>query len=338
MRPLFSCLMPRSDSTAGNTPAFSFVSNGYDTTSKTRRREGLPIFPDHTTMKRSQKSYAISGAVRRAAGITPVLALLGLAAPSFAAPPGTMAPPVDTGLSGSAVGAPADAGQDTVFQWSEVPQNQRVPLTRAVFDQNGYQLYDTVGETIVVPFVGNNLYVMQFAESTDGTTYLINTGAAPVLYIPRGGFLENAAVPGARWYPFSDDFHPARPVYLGVAPSWDAFVSIGWAPDVIVRGGYWGRRDFVAGGVFLPSVGLTFEVGGRSFSGWQPYHDYVVVHPDHFRYGGAYADRGHSFRGVGSGYARGGEGSGDRDVHAGYGARRARVFQGARGDYRHDRR
>ena len=90
-----------------------------------------------------------------------------------------------------------------------------MPLTRAVFDQNGYQLFDTVGETILVPFTNNNLYVMKFAPSPDGTLYLVNQGDVPVLYVPAGGYLENAAVAGARWYPFPDEFRPAQPVFLG---------------------------------------------------------------------------------------------------------------------------
>jgi hypothetical protein len=52
-----------------------------------------------------------------------------------------MAPPID-----SAYGAPAPAG-DSVFEWNEVPEDQQVPIERAVFDRAGYQLYDSVGET-----------------------------------------------------------------------------------------------------------------------------------------------------------------------------------------------
>ena len=266
--------------------------------------------------------------------IVPTLVLLGLAAPSFADPPVTLAPP--TGQS--AIGAPASAGADSVFQWAEVPQNQEVPLTRAVFDQSGYQLYDTAGETIVIPFTNNNLYVMKFAPSTDGTTYFVNTGDAPVLYIPQGGFLENAAVPGARWYPFSADFQPAEPVYLGVAPNWNDFVSIGWAPDLVIRGGYWGHNSFIAGGVFLPSVGVTFAFGGHSYNGWAPYHNYIVGHPGYVHFDDARAfGPGRVFRGAGPGYVHGGGGSNDHDYRGGSGGytHGARAFRGSRGAYRH---
>jgi hypothetical protein len=255
-----------------------------------------------------------------------------------------MAPPTQSGIGQDAYGAPGDASADSVFQWTEVPQGQKVPLTRAVFDQSGYQLYDTAGETIVVPFIDNNLYVMKFAPSTDGTLYLVNQGDVPVLYIPRGSYLENASEPGTRWYPFSKDFHPAHPVFLGVAPSWRAFVSIGWAPDVVIRGGYWGRTSFIAGGVFLPTAGLVFEVGGHPYNGWEPYHAYVVAHPDHFRFGDAgHAYPAHVFRGAGPGGAHDNHGfggdrgypGGDRATDRGPGGHH--VFQGARGDYRGDR-
>ena len=211
-----------------------------------------------------------------------------------------------------------------------------MPLTHAAFDRNGYQLYDTVGETVTVPFTNNNLYVMKFAPSDDGTLYLVNEGDAPILYVPKGGYLENASVPGTRWYPFPEDFHPAHPVYLGVAPSWSAFVSIGWSPDVVIRGGYYSRTSFISGGLFLPSAGLVFEVGGCSYNGWSPYHDYVVAHPDRFRFG--YADHdyhAHEFRGAGPGFAH--------DADRGYrasdrGRAGGRTFRGARGGYHRDRR
>ncbi len=121
-------------------------------------------------------------------------------------------------------------------------------------------------------------------------------------------------------------------------------MSIGWAPDLVIRGGYWGRTSFISGGVFLPSAGLVFEFGGQRYQRWEPYHAYVIAHPDRFRFG--YADRGyhpHVFRGVGPGYAhdggvRDGDRSGDRaDRAADRGARGHRVFRGVRGDFHRDR-
>ena len=96
----------------------------------------------------------------------------------------------------------ARADNSNVFDWTDVPQNQVVPVERAAFDAGGYQIYDTTGDTIVVPFTNNNLYVMEFAKSTDGTMYFVNDGNEPILYVPRGGYLENATVPGycPFWY------------------------------------------------------------------------------------------------------------------------------------------
>jgi uncharacterized membrane protein YgcG len=201
---------------------------------------------------------------------------------AFADDPVTMAPPVN-GDTQWAAGAPDNASADTVFNWTEVPANQEVPIRHAAFDQGGYQLYDTVGETIIVPFKDQNLYVMKFAQSNNGTMYFVNTGDYPVLYVPKNGYLENATVPGGRWYPFSEDFHPAEPVFLGVAPSWSAFISMGWYPNMVCYGGYWSHTSFIAGGVFLPAVGLFFEIGGHPYYGWDAYHRYFLAHPAPYR-------------------------------------------------------
>ena len=252
-------------------------------------------------------------------GLAAALVLTGGTVRIFADPaPVSIAPPVSTG-------APAIADSDSTFQWTEVPQNQKVPLTRAVFDQNGYQLFDTAGETVLVPFTDNNLYVMKFAPSPDGTLYLINQGDVPVLYVPAGGYLENAAVAGARWYPFPDDFRPAQPVFLGAAPSWSAFVSIGWTPGLVIRGGYYGDRSFVSGGVFLPTAGLAFEFGGENFRDFDSYHAFAVGHPYNYHYAGADPHL-HVFRGAGDHYGNRADGRS--------GGSRSHVFRGGRGDRR----
>jgi hypothetical protein len=205
--------------------------------------------------------------------VTAVLSLLTITA--LAQDPTPMAPPVQTD-------APQgdSAGADSVFHWQEVPQGQEVPLTHAAFDQGGYQLYDTQGETIIIPFNSQNLYVMKFARSATGAMYFVNEGDAPVLYVPRHGYLGNATVAGARWYPFGKGFHPAQPVYLGIAPSWSGFVGMGWYPDMYAYGGYWGQTSFLQGGVFGPSIGLFFEIGGQHYSGWNGYRHYSQGHPD----------------------------------------------------------
>ncbi|MDQ2799532.1 MAG: hypothetical protein M3Y13_07820, partial [Armatimonadota bacterium] len=141
-----------------------------------------------TSHKKSGLRWAASAAA--AAGI------LCLAGRAYCDDPVTMAPPIDSYSTQSVDDAPANAGPDTVFKWSEVPENQQVPIRRAVFDRGGYQLYDNAGETIVIPFTNQNLYVMKFALSTDGTTYFVNDGDVPVPYMPQDAYLENASVSG----------------------------------------------------------------------------------------------------------------------------------------------
>ena len=240
--------------------------------------------------------------------------------------PVTMAPPVSdsqtlTNLQ-TVDGTPINTSESSVFNWAEIPQDQRVPLTRAAFDQGGYQLYDTAGETIVVPFANQNLYVMKFAVSPDDTMFFENTGGAPVLYVPENGYLQNATVSGAKWYPFSEKFHPAEPVFLGIAPSYPVFVDLGWYPHTILYGGYYGSTSFVEGGVFLPSIGLSFFIGGHPYYGYRGYRDYLYDHPAPYRIG--YFNRDvYRFAGrpIGPGHAFYGGGHGGYDGH-GYGGSR----------------
>jgi hypothetical protein len=262
-------------------------------------------------------SFAVLKQNGRQAGLRTAiaLALIGFTGSAFADPPVTMAPPVDAGYSQPADDSSSDstaAGQDSVFQWQEVPADQKVPIRRAVFDQGGYQLYDTQGETIVIPFTDNNLYVMKFALSTDGTTYFVNGGDAPILYVPRNGYLENATVPGARWFPFSEDFHPAEPVFLGIAPSWDDYINMGWYPDMGCYGGYWSYNPYYPGSVFFASFGLWFDIGGHHYDGWGSYHHYYDGHsaPYHitvfnrniYRFNGRNYRQNEVFRGTGHPY------------------------------------
>jgi len=202
--------------------------------------------------------------------------LLGVSA-VYADDPEAMAPPVAS--AGSDGGGSTSATSDSVFNWSDVPQNQRVTVDHATFDEGGYQIYDTSGETIVVPFKSDDLYVMKFAISDDDTMYFVNKGNAPVLYVPEGGYLENATVSGARWYPFPPSYHPSGAVYLGPAPSWDAFVGMGWYPGMYCYGGYWCNTPYWDGGVFVALPGLFFQIGGHQYWGWNNYHSYYIGHP-----------------------------------------------------------
>ena len=214
------------------------------------------------------------------------------ALPAMADQPVSMAPPVDGGYQDVLTQSTADnEGADSVFLWSEVPSGQEVRITRAVFDRGGYQLYDDVGETIVVPFSNDNLYVMKFAVSNNGHMYFVDDNGTPVLYVPRNGYLENASVNGARWYPFTQDFHPSEPVYLGVAPSWHSYVTMGWYPDMYYTGGYWCHDPFIAGGIFEPAFGLEIVIGGNRFHGWTPYHNYYHSNPAPYHVGWYNRDR-----------------------------------------------
>jgi hypothetical protein len=260
-------------------------------------------------------------------------AMLALTVAARADDPVAMATGGQSAVDQPAPGGAADDTQDSVFNWSEVPANQQVPITRAVFDETGYQLYDTAGETIEVPFAGDNLYVMKFAVSQTGEMYFVRDGDTPILYVPDGGYLENATVQGARWYPFTPDFQPTQPVYDGIAPSWDDFVDMGWYPDMACWGGYWSSAPYFDGGVFLPMVGFTFVIGGHSCFGWAAYHTWCGGHPAPYRIGiwhggdgGWWRNRvavGGAFHGSGFGGERGGSVGGLTYNHG-------RSFAGAR--------
>jgi len=168
----------------------------------------------------------------------------------------------------------AASAQNGAYNWTEVPVNQQVPITRAVFDQGGYQLYSPQG-TIVVPFANQNLYVMKFGQSGSGGMYFVNNGQYPTIFLPPGGSLDNAAQPGARWYPFPQNYAYTQPVYVGLAPSWSAFSGMGWYPGMSYYGGYWGYNPYG----FAPMVGLHFLIGGSPYYGWNSYHSYYNSHP-----------------------------------------------------------
>jgi hypothetical protein len=218
-------------------------------------------------------------------GATLAVAAMGLCPNSVSAAPNPsrltgVAVSIDVGV----VIAPS-VSESATFQWSDIPQNQNIPIQRSVFDRGGYQLYDASGDAIVVPFTNNNLYVLKFAVSGNGETYFVNTGQAPVLYLPENGYVQNGTDPSAHWYPFSTQFHPASPVYVGIAPTWSAYVSMGWYPNENYWGGYWGQRSFVSGGVFVPSAGLYFQIGGSSYQGWGGYRNYYNSHPAPYQVG-----------------------------------------------------
>ena len=213
-----------------------------------------------------------------AAGCThqqPVAMAPPVSQPMQAAPP--MQQPMNNGGYANNGGMdPSQQGAQNVFPWNQVPLNQQVPITRAVFDQGGYQLYDNTGDTIAIPFANQNMYVLKFGQSANGSTYFVNDGNAPTLYVPSGGYLENAAAQGAKWYPFSQGFQYTQPVYLGIAPTWNDYVGMGWYPGMSYYGGYWGLHPGMA---FSPMAGLYFNIGGTPYYGWNSYQSYYGGHP-----------------------------------------------------------
>lgn len=177
---------------------------------------------------------------------------------------------------------PVTQARADVFDWREVPQGQMIPISRAVFDSSGYILYDDNGQMISVPFSGN-LYAMQFGK-TSGGMYFVNDGnSVPTLYVPDNGFLENAVVSGARWYPFPQRYFYSRPVFLGPAPSWDAYYDMRWYPNMVVYGGYWGYTPWRTGIVYSPMSCLTISIGTRICRDWDDFcifgRNYTTVRP-----------------------------------------------------------
>ena len=212
-------------------------------------------------------------------------------------PQQTMAPPMQGG------GASASAQNGSVYNWTDVPQGQQVPINRAVFDQGGYQLFAQSGETIVVPFQNQNLYAMKFGRSNGGM-YFVNDGQAPTLFVPNGGGLENASAQGARWYPFPQNYAYTGPVYVGLAPSWTDFVGMGWYPGMSYYGGYWGMHPWGYGGYgYRPMVGLNINIGGHPYYGWNSYHNYYRSNPAPYRVRTMYNNYS-SFRSGGGGFGR----------------------------------
>ena len=186
------------------------------------------------------------------------------------------APVGNAGMSGGGNAAMGAGG--SVYSWQDVPAGQQVPITRGTFDQGGYQLYAASGETIVVPFVNQNLYVMRFGRSQQGQGYFINEGGVPTLYLGSGQFLENAAAQGARWYPIPDNYNYTRPMYVGLAPSWGEYLGMGWYPGMMSYGGMYGYGPYGGGGYnWMP--GYYISIGGSRYNSYNSYRSYYNSTP-----------------------------------------------------------
>ncbi len=210
-----------------------------------------------------------------------IICLAGLAGcgPSYnnmpvnAAPPMAQQMPNDNNNGGGAMAQ----GSGGIFQWEQVPAGQQVPITSASFDQGGYQIFAQSGETIVVPFVNQNLYVMKFGRS-NGQGYFINDNGVPTLFLPPGGYVSNAAAQGAKWYPIPNDYAYERPMYVGMAQNWGDFTGMGWYPGMAYYGGMYGYSPGIHIG-WMP--GFHVSIGGLSYSSFGAYHGYYSTHTNY---------------------------------------------------------
>lgn len=216
----------------------------------------------------------------------PICAVLLLAGCARQQPTYNMAPPIAQQQTAPVSTAPpmenqGGGGQQAsgVYQWQDVPQGQQVPITHASFDQGGYQIIAQSGETIVVPFVNQSLYVLKFGR-TSGQPYFINEGQTPVLYLQPGGYLENAAAQNARWYPIPNDYAYSQPMYVAVAPTWGEYLAMGWYPGMSCYGGMWGYSPYSHFG-WMP--GYYVGIGGVRYTSFVSYHSYYTVHRNYYR-------------------------------------------------------
>lgn len=186
--------------------------------------------------------------------------------------------PGANGMGGANI--PVSTGQGGVYNWQDVPAGQQVFIAQAQFDQGGYQLVTDSGDTIVVPFANQNLYVMRFGRA-NGQTYFVNDNGVPTLFLTPGTGLANANpnANGARWYPLPDDYNYTRPVYVGLAPSWNDYTGMGWYPGMMMYGGMYGYSPYHMG--WMP--GFNIFIGGSRYNNWGGYHSYYNSHPGYYR-------------------------------------------------------
>ena len=217
-----------------------------------------------------------------------------------------------------------------VYDWHTAPLGQRIPVERAQFNQEGYQI-STPDGIIVVPFSNQNLYVMKFAHSFDGQTYFVNQGDAPTLYLTGGFGLENTAAQGALWYPLPPNYQPQNPVYVGLAPSWSEYQSMGWYPGMTYYGGL--VSPFYHPGLIFHTwtPGYIVNIGGRPYTNYRSYANYYRATPGYTRIatGGEVYRQPRAGRFVAHGYSSGTSGSGFADrpgTSGGFRTNRAPAF------------
>ena len=179
--------------------------------------------------------------------------------------------------------SPSALAQNTrsVFYWKEVTVGQKVLISQAGFYPEGFELIDTVGHKILIPFnfETHHVYTLKFAVSPDGTLYFVNQGDYPVLYLPQDGFLVNGLWTDTRWYPFTGAFHPSRPVFLSIAPGYAGFLRMGWYPGLYCYGGFWSTDPWTPSAHFPATPGQEVVLGSTHFPTWKDYRLYWQAHP-----------------------------------------------------------
>lgn len=167
------------------------------------------------------------------------------------------------------------------FYWTEVPVNQKVMISAAAFYPEGFELIDTAGHKILVPFNfgAHHLFVMKFGVSPDNTLFFMNHGDYPILYLPTDSYLVNGLWGDVRWYPFTPSFHPTQPVFISVTPAFPGYMAMKWYPGMYFYGGFWSGTPWKSGQRFPATPGLEIIIGSLRFDNWKSFINYWKAHP-----------------------------------------------------------
>jgi hypothetical protein len=192
--------------------------------------------------------------------------------------------PLSPMAAGEAPAPEADLAKGPgVLTWQDVKEGEQVPVERVLFDQGGYQVHCGNGETIAVPFANENLNVMKFGRSTTDNAYFVNDGSTPTLYLSNGsnaGYLESAVAEDTKWYPFTNGYNYSSPVYVGLAPTWRDYTTMGWYPGMEVYGGVLSSTRG-ASTIWMP--GYYTSINGTSYPSYIAYRRYLAKKPTYAR-------------------------------------------------------
>ena len=175
----------------------------------------------------------------------------------------------------SAPEAPVASRSPQVYNWQDVPEGEKVPVKDMFFDGGGYQIVCSTGDKIVVPFVNETTNVMKFGRSETEDCYFVKDGTTPVLYLNNTGYLQNAAVQDARWYPIPPDYAYSAPLTVGLAPTWNAYNTMGWYPGMTVYGGVVSNTR---GTTYIWMPGYRTVINGTDYPSYLTYLAYMTRH------------------------------------------------------------